>query len=89
MASRSCVTKQKNLIIFCKLFMPTELIRKQFLLTEEENQEIEQIAESKGLSVSNLTRMLHGLEPLKKGVVSKKAERNFVERKQIKTNIKK
>ncbi len=51
--------------------MPTELIRKQFLLTEEENLKIEQIAESKGLSVSNLTRILHGLEPLKKGVMSK------------------
>ena len=48
--------------------MPTELIRKQFLLTEEENQEIERKAASKGLSVSNLTRVLHGLKPLKKGI---------------------
>jgi hypothetical protein len=52
--------------------MPTELIRKQFLLTEEENLEIEKKAESKGLSVSNYTRILHGLEPLKKGMPSKK-----------------
>lgn len=51
--------------------MPTELIRKQFLLTEEENEKIEKIAQSKGLSVSNLTRILHGLEPLKKGISSK------------------
>lgn len=56
--------------------MPTELIRKQFLLTEEENLEIEKKAASKGLSVSNLTRVLHGLEPLKKGVPSKKAKNN-------------
>lgn len=54
--------------------MPTQLIRKQFLLTEEENQEIERKAASQGLSVSNLTRILHGLEPLKKGVQSKKTE---------------
>jgi hypothetical protein len=54
--------------------MPTELIRKQFLLTEEENLEIEREAESKGLSVSNLTRILHGLEPLRKGMPSKKAK---------------
>jgi hypothetical protein len=52
--------------------MPTELIRKQFLLTKEENLEIEKKAESKGLSVSNYTRVLHGLEPLKKGMPSKK-----------------
>jgi hypothetical protein len=52
--------------------MPTELIRKQFLLTEEENLEIEKKAESKGLSVSNYTRILHGLEPLKKGMPKKK-----------------
>lgn len=51
--------------------MPTELIRKQFLLTEEENQRIEEVAKDKGLSVSNLTRILHGLEPLKKGIPSK------------------
>ncbi|HEY0428915.1 MAG TPA: hypothetical protein VGC76_14130 [Pyrinomonadaceae bacterium] len=56
--------------------MPTELIRKQFLLTEEENLEIERKAATKGLSVSNLTRVLHGLEPLKKGVASKKVKNN-------------
>ena len=54
--------------------MPTELIRKQFLLSAEENLKIEREAESKGLSVSNLTRTLYGLEPLKKGVPSKKVE---------------
>lgn len=58
--------------------MPTELIRKQFLLTEEENQEIERKAASKGLSVSNYTRVLHGLKPLKKGVASKKVKNNIV-----------
>ena len=51
--------------------MPTELIRKQFLLTEEENLKIEKEAQSRGLSVSNLTRILHGLEPLKKGISAK------------------
>ena len=64
--------------------MPTELIRKQFLLTEEENLEIERKAESKGLSVSNLTRVLHGLEPLKKGVPSKKAKRGDSKSKSLK-----
>lgn len=47
--------------------MPTNLIRKQFLLTEEENAKIEKQAEKEGLSVSNLTRRLHGLEPLGAG----------------------
>lgn len=59
--------------------MPTELIRKQFLLTEEENLKIEQEAQSRGLSVSNLTRILHGLEPLKKGVTNKKDKENKTE----------
>jgi hypothetical protein len=47
--------------------MPTQLIRKQFLLTEEENRQIEEIAKKEGLSVSNLTRKLHGLKPLEAG----------------------
>lgn len=55
--------------------MPTELIRKQFLLTEEENAEIEKIAANKGLSVSNYTRILHGLAPLRKGIPRKNAQR--------------
>ncbi len=54
--------------------MPTELIRKQFLLTKEENLKIEKEAENRGLSVSNLTRMLHGLKSLKKGMSSKKTK---------------
>lgn len=54
----------KKCIIF---FMPTELIRKQFLLTEEENERIEEKAKQLGLSVSNYTRKLHGLKPLEKG----------------------
>lgn len=58
--------------------MPTELIRKQFLLTEEENHKIEQEAEKRGLSVSNLTRILHGLEPLKKGMSNKKVKNKTV-----------
>ena len=53
--------------------MPTKLIRKQFLLTEEENKKIEAEAEKQGLSVSNLTRRLHGLEPLKAGGKRKRA----------------
>lgn len=61
--------------------MPTELIRKQFLLTEEENHRIEAEAEKQGLSVSNLTRKLHGLEPLKKGVSGKKVNDNLQKEK--------
>jgi hypothetical protein len=56
--------------------MPTKLIRKQFLLTEEENKKIEAEAEKEGLSVSNLTRKLHGLEPLKAGGKRKKIGRH-------------
>jgi hypothetical protein len=48
-------------------FMPTQLIRKQFLLTKEENQHLESEANKQGLSVSNLTRTRHGLEPLGAG----------------------
>lgn len=55
--------------------MPTELIRKQFLLTDEENRVIEEKAKAEGLSVSNLTRTLYSLEPLKKGF-PKKSDRN-------------
>ena len=69
--------------------MPTELIRKQFLLTEEENLKIEREAESKGLSVSNLTRILHGLEPLKKGVISKRSKENYTKDRQSKVKGKK
>lgn len=47
--------------------MPTELIRKQFLLTEAENEQLEAQAAQQGLSVSNLTRVRHGLEPLEAG----------------------
>ena len=47
--------------------MPTKLIRKQFLLTEEENKKVEDDAKKQGLSVSNLTRKRHGLEPLEAG----------------------
>ena len=47
--------------------MPTKLIRKQFLLTDKENKELEAEAIKQGLSVSNLTRKLHGLEPLAVG----------------------
>ncbi len=47
--------------------MPTKLIRKQFLLTEEENKQIESEAKKQGLSVSNLTRKRHGLEALEAG----------------------
>ena len=61
--------------------MPTELIRKQFLLTEEENRKIEQEAQSRGLSVSNFTRILHGLEPLKKGILSKSQKKDLIQAK--------
>ena len=47
--------------------MPTKLIRKQFLLTEEENKQLEAQAEKEGLSVSNLTRKRHGLKTLEAG----------------------
>ena len=47
--------------------MPTELIRKQFLLTDEENNQLESEAKKEGLSVSNLTRIRHGLKPLEAG----------------------
>lgn len=47
--------------------MPTKLIRKQFLLTEEENKQLEIEAKKEGLSVSNLTRKRHGLKPLEAG----------------------
>ena len=47
--------------------MPTKLIRKQFLLTDEENSNIAARAEKEGLSVSNLTRKLHRLKPLGAG----------------------
>jgi hypothetical protein len=49
------------------VFMPTQLIRKQFLLTEEENRQIEEAAKKEGLSVSNFTRKLQGLKPLEAG----------------------
>ncbi|MDQ3634631.1 MAG: hypothetical protein M3405_09005 [Acidobacteriota bacterium] len=55
--------------------MPTKLLRKQFLLTEEENKKIEAEAKKQGLSVSNLTRKKHGLKPLEAGGKRKKAGR--------------
>ncbi|HEY0460634.1 MAG TPA: hypothetical protein VGC97_15965 [Pyrinomonadaceae bacterium] len=67
--------------------MPTELIRKQFLLTEEENLKIEQEAQSRGLSVSNLTRILHGLQPLKKGMPSKNEKKDLIQGKEEKSII--
>ncbi len=47
--------------------MPTRLIRKQFLLTKEENAKIELEAKKEEISVSNLTRRLYGLEQIKAG----------------------
>ena len=47
--------------------MPTKLLRKQFLLTDDENKQLEKEAEEEGFSVSNLTRIRHGLKPLKGG----------------------
>lgn len=47
--------------------MPTKLIRKQFLLTKEENRQLEAEAKKEGLSVSNLTRKRHGLKILEAG----------------------
>lgn len=47
--------------------MPTELLRKQFLLTAEENELIEAQAKAAGLSVSNYTRKLYKLPPLQPG----------------------
>ena len=53
--------------------MPTKLIRKQFLLTQEENKKLEIEAQKENLSVSNLTRKRHGLETLEAGGKRKKA----------------
>lgn len=47
--------------------MPTNLIRKQFLLTDAENEKLEAQAAEQGMSVSNLTRLRYGLEPLERG----------------------
>lgn len=47
--------------------MPTKLLRKAFLLTDEENKQIESEAKKQNLSVSNLTRKLHGLKSLEAG----------------------
>jgi hypothetical protein len=55
--------------------MPTKLIRKQFLLTEEENKQLEEEAQREGLSVSNLTRKRHGLKLLEAGGKREKIER--------------
>jgi hypothetical protein len=55
--------------------MPTQLIRKQFLLTEEENRKLETEAKKEGLSVSNLTRKRHGLEALEAGGKREKSGR--------------
>lgn len=60
--------------------MPTQLIRKQFLLTEEENRRIEETAKKEGLSVSNLTRKLHGLKPLEAGGSRSKSGRQGKEK---------
>lgn len=49
------------------IYMPTKLIRKQFLLSDDENRKLESEASKRGLSVSNLTRTLYGLAPLKAG----------------------
>ncbi len=55
--------------------MPTKLIRKQFLLTNEENKRIEEEASKQRLSVSNLTRKLHRLKPLEAGGKREKISR--------------
>lgn len=55
--------------------MPTKLIRKQFLLTEEENKQLEAEAQKEGLSVSNLTRKRHGLKTLEAGGKRNKTDR--------------
>ncbi len=55
--------------------MPTKLIRKQFLLTEEENKRIEEEASKQCLSVSNLTRKLHRLKSLEAGGKREKTSR--------------
>jgi hypothetical protein len=47
--------------------MPTKLIRKQFLLSKEEDAKLQAEAKRQGMSVSNLTRKLHGLKPLESG----------------------
>lgn len=59
--------------------MPTKLLRKQFLLTDEENKKIEAEAKKHGLSVSNLTRKKHGLKTLDAGGRRKSAGRPKIE----------
>jgi hypothetical protein len=54
--------------------MPTKLLRKQFLLTDDENKRIEKEADKAGLSVSNLTRRKYGLKPLERYRPSKKKQ---------------
>lgn len=67
--------------------MPTQLIRKQFLLTEEENKQLEIEAKNEGLSVSNLTRKRHGLEPLEAGGKRKNTGRPLKGKKKIDNNL--
>ncbi len=55
--------------------MLAKLIRKQFLLTKEENKKIELEADKYGLSSSNLTRKKHGLKPLEAGGKREKTDR--------------
>jgi hypothetical protein len=66
--------------------MPTKLIRNQFLLTEAENERLEREAIQKSLSVSNLTRVRHGLKPLEVGrkSIQNKAPRQRGENKRAK-----
>lgn len=49
------------------LSMPTELIRKQVLLSDDENAELERKAKENKLSVSNYIRKALGFKPLERG----------------------
>ena len=78
--AKGCVTYSEGVIF---VFMPTKLIRKQFLLTIEENALLEKVADRECFSVSNLTRIRHGLKPLEVGRRKEKEKAPHRNRKPI------
>jgi hypothetical protein len=56
--------------------MPTEHKKKGFLVTPEEDSEIERRAKEAGKSVSNMTREFWGLPPLHHGKKPKQKEKS-------------
>lgn len=70
----SVVAELSKQMYYC--FMPTELNKKEFLLTDEENEEIKRRASEKNMSVSNLVRESLGLKPLERGFARVKEKQN-------------